>query len=459
MLPSCAYPAVDDSRQSPRFHIPTHLPLSFQQQWILELTRRHQEWNCATGYTFRFKGMLSLDLLQQSLEEVVLRHGSLRTRIVSIDGTSRQSIDTARTCKLETVPIEGASSAKIEANASRIAGELYELRVDPSTGPLWIAKVLKLSDREHWLVLVMHRLIAECASVERVFQEIRSRYDELTGRCPFPFPTAVPQYGDYAVWQQETCADWERRHGAYWRNHLAGAASVRWPDEPNVTATRPGSVGKMGCFFGSELSTSLHELSRKLKVLSPSVMLAVYAATLWRWTRQDDFILPFNVAGRHSQHRPVVGYFNYILYLRVTLTGHETFRELLGRVSNEFYRALAHQDFGRIAAQRPELHAGTLFQWITWRPHDVVQAPAQPAVHPLDVAVELVPIRDFGEGLTIVPPGMSHVEITLFDGVDGLNAFGTYSADRFTASLMNQLMVDLQSATRTFIHEPDTRLA
>ncbi len=433
-------------------------PLSLQQQWLLDLACRNPQWNCASGCTFRLKGVLSLDLLRRSLEEVVRRHASLRTRVVSLKGRSGQSIEDARACCLETVSIEGSSPAQIEANATRLAGELYELKVDPFTGPLWIARVLRLSDHEHWLVLVMHRLIAECSSIERVFQEIHSLYAELAGSHPSRFPTTPPQYVDYAVWQQDTSVEWGRRHGSYWADRLAQASSVRWPEDPDVPVATPGSLGKMGRAFGSELSTSLRELSRKVRVLAPTIMLAAYACTLWRWTGQGDFVLPFNVAGRQTQQRPVVGYFNYVLYLRVRLTGRETFRELLNGISNEFYRALTHQDFGRIALQRPELLAGTLFQWITWHPEDAVPECADGARRPSDIVVERVPIRDFGEDLTIVPPGMVDVEITIFDTAEGLRALGTYRGDRFTQRTMERFMADLHCASRVFIHDPDARV-
>ena len=434
-------------------------PLSFQQRWLLDLACQHREWNCASGYTFRLNGLLSLDLLQRSLDEVVRRHSSLRARIVSIEGAIGQSIEDEHVCVLEATSTEGASPAQIEANATRLAEEFYELKVDPFTGPLWIARILRLNACEHWLVLVMHRLIAECSSIERVFQEVLALYRELAGFCQSTFPITPPQYVDYALWQQDTCADWERRHGGYWTGHLAETSSICWPDDPDVPPATGGPPGKMGCPFGSELSTRLREFSRKVRVLAPTVMMAVYAATLWRWTGQNDFVLPFNVAGRQTQQRPMVGYFNYVLCLRVKIAGHETFRELLNGISNEFYRALAHQDFGRIAAQRPELLQGTLFQWITWHPEEAVQQAVDGAAYPPDIAVERVPIRNFGEGLTIVPPGMSRVEITMFDSQDGLCALGTYSVDRFAQQTMDRLVEDLRSATQRFVEDPDSRLA
>lgn len=456
---SHAHPMDRESRELSREDIPTRLPLTCQQQWLLGMSRQYRKWNCTSGYTFRLKGPLSLALLRQSLEQVVRRHSSLRARIVSTNGITGQWIEDVHPFYLDTVLIHGTSQAEIEANATRAAEDLYDARMDLADGPLWVTKLLRLSDCEHWLVLVMHRLIAECSSIERVFQEVRSLYDELTGVRASTFPATPPQYSDYAVFQQETDVEWIRRHGPYWNDHLAGAASVGWPADPAVTVTTQGSLGKMSCAFGSELSVELRELSRTLRVLSPIVMLAIYAATIWRWTRQEDFVLPFNVAGRQSEHRPVIGYFSYILYLRVEVTGRETFRELLGRVSNEFYRALAHQDFGRIAEQRPELLAGTLFQWITWHPDDIARVSAQTSNSPPDIAVERIPIRDRGEGLTILPPGMVDVEITLFDAVEGLCSLGTYRADRFTAQTMERLMVDLRSATNSFVRNPDIRVA
>jgi hypothetical protein len=453
------HPSTRSGDESPRSNTPAHLPLTFQQQWLLDLGRRHQDWHCGAGYTFRLEGELDLHLLRRSLEEVIRRHGSLRARIVTTNGVTGQSIDATHSYRLDVVAVPGTSHEEISANACRIAEGLYNLRSDLSTGPLWIAKVLRLSAREHWLVLVMHRLIAECSSIERVFQELRSLYDELNGGPPSAFPAAPAQYGDYALWQQRNVDDWVTRHEAYWNNRLVGATAVRLPVDGDVSVAMPGSVGKASCPFGDALSRQLRDLARKLRVLSATIMLAVYAVTLWRWSRQGDFVLPFNVAGRQSEHRPVVGFFSYILYLRVTLAGHQTFREFLNGVGNEFYRALAHQDFGRISLQRPELLAGTLFQWVTWHPDDTVRAPAQTEVDRPRLTVDRVPIREFGEGLTIAPPGMIDVEITLFDAVDGMRALGTYRADRFTARTMVRFMEDLRSTAQLFVHNPDAPVA
>jgi hypothetical protein len=187
-------------------------------------------------------------------------------------------------------------------------------------------------------------------------------------------------------------------------------------------------------------------------------MLAIYIAVLWRWCRQRDFVLPFNVAGRQSEHKSAIGYFSYVLYLRMEMTGSETFRELLSRIGNEFFANLSHQDFGRMAIRHPELLSGTLCQWVTWHPDDASGVPASATLDPLKPPVERVSVRDFGEGLTVVPPGMTAVEVTFFDTMEGLCAFGSYRADRFTANTMERFMADLRSAAEIFVHNPDVQV-
>src|SRR5262249_47573759 len=128
-------------------------------------------------------------------------------------------------------------------------------------------------------------------------------------------------------------------------------------------------------------------------------------------------------------------------------------------VTSEFFRALSHQDFGTVAAQSPQLLAGTFFQWITWHQDDSSGQPAPPAEDPMELTVERVSAKDFGEGLTAMPPGMVDVEVSCFDTAAGIYASGTYRADRFTQCIMDRFIADLRSAAERFVRNPDARVA
>jgi hypothetical protein len=418
----------------------------------------HTDWNCNVAYEFRLSGAWSIQRLQTSLDEVIRRHGSLRTRVITVEGVARQQVDAPRTACLESLPVAGASTEQIEANARRLCEEFYALSLDPAVGPLFDVRLLKLADHEHWLVLRMHRLIADCSSMDQVARELWLQYAQLLQSRSLPDQTNPTQYSDYVLWQQRTDRDWSQRHASYWKQRLAGATHLRWPADARVAEIARGALGRMNRQFENDLSAELRNFARDARTLAANVMLAIYVAVLWRRCAQKDFILPCKIAGRHAEHKSVVGYFTQILYLRIELDGGETFSELLSRLSKEFFRALAHQDFGRVATRNPDLLAGTFFQWITWNAdHGLKQAvPAAP--DPAQLSVERIALADFGENHTAVPPGLVAVEVTFFDTAQGIYASGVYRADLFAPNTMESFMEELHSATKELIRTPHSKL-
>lgn len=414
------------------------LPLTFQQEWLWDAIRANESWQCVSVHAFRLPDPLDVPLLQECLHDVVGRHDSLRTRICVEDGVVWQEMRDFERDALEMITVEG------DCDARRHFEEVCDRKMNVLFEPLWNARLLRLSEHEHWLVLAMHRLIGDCASIEQTYRETKSLYCErLESRSPSEEKPPA-QYSHYALEQRRTAAEWARKHEPHWIRRLTGATPLQWPVDPDLTVALPGVLGKVQCSFGQALSSELLELARSVRTLPAVPMMSVYAAVLWRWCQQEDFVLPLNTAGRPTEYKSTIGYFSCALYLRVQITGNETFRELVSRVGNEFFSSLAHQDFGRMARQRPELLSGTLFQWMTWHPEE------QP---------DEVRIREFGEGMTIVPPGMTGLEVTVFDTATGLHAFGSYRADRFTADRMERFMADLVWAAELFARDPDARVA
>ena len=417
------------------------------------------EWSCTVTDNFRLTGPLRIPLLRRALTEISLRHGSLRMRVVTVDGTTQTEVTPHRPCLLESMRIRGDSATDIETNARRTVDYISELQIDPTADLPLRARLLELSDHEHWLVMSMHRLVGDCSSIGQVFREVWSVYNQLLQDQLLEDTAPPPQYGDYALWQQRTYPEWVKRHEPYWKQRLAGAAPLQWPARTGATEAERGVLGRMHCHFGENLSAQVRELARRVKALPGTVLLAVYVAVLRRWCNQNDFVVPFLVTGRSSEYKRTLGNFSYALYLRLQLTGSETFDALVGRVSNEFYKALAHQDSGRVATQRPELLSGTVFQWITWHPDDALSPTTPTTPGATELTAERLAIRDFAGGVTAVPPGKVDVEVTFFDTAQGIYAAGAYPAERFEAETMQRFIQDVRSATEEFVRHPHTRVA
>jgi non-ribosomal peptide synthetase component F len=427
--------------------MPEKLPLTYQQEWLWALLQQSAAWNCTLASGWRLKGSLNISGLRQSISQVVRAHGVLRTRIVAGGrGTSQEIIEPSEQV-LECVRVAGSTAAEIEKSAAALFEELAGHQFDVTAEPPLKFELLELSENEHWLLLAIHRLLVDCFAVDRIFSEIWLTYRATMLGEPAG-ATCAQQYGSYAFIQRQAHDKWAEKHAAYWEGKLDGALQLHWPLADSEVRAPVGALGRMKCVFGMKLSTAVRDLARRARSLTGTVILAMYVAVLWRWCRQRDFVVPFNIAGRQAEHRSVIGFFSHILYLRIQLNGTETFTELLGRVSNEFYQALSHQDFGIMPTQRPELLVGTFVQWSTWHPE------AGPGTAGPELAVDRLAVRDFEEDMTAIPPGMVAVEVSFVDAKDGIHALGCYRADRFTASTMDRFMEDLRATAEQFVRDP-----
>ena len=93
-------------------------PLSFSQQrlWILDrLDPGNPAYNIPLA--IRLKGELELDALHRTLNEIVVRHESFRTRIVTTDEKGLQIVEPARPQKLTIIDLEHIDPAEREAEA------------------------------------------------------------------------------------------------------------------------------------------------------------------------------------------------------------------------------------------------------------------------------------------------------------------------------------------------------
>jgi len=351
-------------------HRPRTYPLSLAQQrlWFLDqLSPGSTAYNVVQA--FRLSGELDTETLRRSLATIVQRQASLRTTIEPIEGSAVQVVHEERWDGLAIEDLSGLPGPAREAEARRRAAAETDQRFDLETGPLFRATLLRLSPRDHVLVLSCHHIVSDGWSLGVLLRELGALYPAYLDGRPSPLDGPPIQYGDFATWQRDPRQEPRfQEQMAYWRDELRGASPLHLlADHPRPPVeTLRGR--RLDVSLGRELSLSVRDLSRRLGLTPFMTLLAAFQALLGRYTGQADIVVGTVVAGRSRRElEGLVGFFVNTLPLRTDLSGDPTFRELTRRVRQVAVGAFAHQEvpFERLVDElQPErsLDRNPLFQ-------------------------------------------------------------------------------------------------
>src|SRR4051812_37405977 len=204
---------------------PRHdLPLSYAQQrfWLIhQLDPDSYLYNVPR--LVRLSGNLDRAALEASLNEIIRRHEALRTTFTVSQGQPVQVIAPELHIQLpaeEVAPKDGASPLE---SAIELALKEYRLPFDLAVGPVIRARLWKLAERDHLLLIVMHHIASDGWSGGVLFDELGKLYQAFAGRKPSPLTDLPVQYADFSAWQREWLDRVLDKQLEYWKAQLADA--------------------------------------------------------------------------------------------------------------------------------------------------------------------------------------------------------------------------------------------
>jgi amino acid adenylation domain-containing protein len=432
---------------------PFIFPASFAQQrlWFLDLFDPGKSVYHLL-YALHFDGSLNLSALEQSLNEVLRRHESLRTSFVMVDGEPMQAV--ARELKLEVplIDLTGLGKDEAEAEARRWWQVEGERPFDLAAGPLLRAHLLRLSADANALVITLHHIISDGWSMGVFLRELATLYEAFCDGRPSPLPELPVQYADYSVWQRE----WMRgevleEQLSYWTQHLAGAPTAL---ELGTDWPRPAAQTFAGARHYTEIPASLADrlraFSRREGVTLFMTLLAAFDLLLWRYSGQADVVVGVPLAGRSkSELEGLIGLFANTLPLRASLLGNPTFRELLQRVREAALGAYAHQEipFDKLVEEmQPErsLSHAPLFQVI------FALENTPPALDHKGVALQWLEVER----------GTARNDLSLFmsDKGGALSAIWEYSTDLFAGETILGMISSYSNLLESILEDPAAKI-
>ncbi|BAY81673.1 peptide synthetase [Calothrix parasitica NIES-267] len=338
-----------------------NLPLSFAQQrlWFLcQLEPDSPYYNIPTAV--RLTGSLNINALQQSLNDILRRHETLRTAFATVDGQPIQHINSVDYLPLSMIDLSNIPESNRENKVEELARveAMQPFKLD--SVPLVRVKLLRLNDTDHVILLTFHHIIADGWSIGVLVRELGTLYEEKTS---FSSPLVdrsrgvrqdgvrlkeLPvQYADFAIWQREWLqGEVLENQLNYWQEQLQNAPKLlELPTDYPRPAVRSLKGDSYTFQISPELTAALKHLSQQSGCTLFMTLLAAFQTLLYRYTGSEDIVVGTSIANRnYPEIEGLIGFFVNTLALRTDLSENPTFEELLNRVREVSLGAYAHQD-------------------------------------------------------------------------------------------------------------------
>jgi len=280
----------------------------------------------------RLLGQLDRGALLKALNALIDRHDSLRTKYCELDGAPMQSVIAVDPIILSTRNVSGSNS-DVEEQYLRCCAEERLVPFDLRTPPLFRAVLLKHSEHEHGLIIVIHHIACDGWSAGILIRDIRILYESYsTGREPV-LPRPAMHYVEFAQWEASRAnAGGQKSSIAYWLNQLHGLPSAIRMTSGEPTASSPDRAELLR-WSSTKMDPHVLALQQTGDASRFMVMVAGWALALHDLTGRTDIVLGADVADRPMpQTWDVVGLFVNQIVLRIDLCDDPQFSVYLKRV-------------------------------------------------------------------------------------------------------------------------------
>jgi amino acid adenylation domain-containing protein len=320
--------------------------LSPQQKrlWLLQQDSSAYVTQCA----ILLEGALKPEILKAALQQVINRHGILRTTFRRLPGIKTPVMVVADSSSPLWQDIDlsdwddKGQSAKIED----LFQEAKRQGFDFEQGPLLRLSLLRLSENKYILHVCLPALCADTWTIKNLVTEISHLYSDcLKGEL---LCNEAVQYLQFSEWQNELLAMEEAEEAnEYWlRQKLSSINTLRLPFESESLKKSEFEPDCLRLTIAPAVTEKIEDLAQKYET-SPSVaLLACWQTLIWRLTGQPDIIVGTASDRRdYEELQEVMGLFATWLPIKSNLVPNLRFNEVIELVSKTIGEAEEWQDY------------------------------------------------------------------------------------------------------------------
>ena len=330
--------------------------LSPQQRrvWLLQGDSQAYRAQCAIA----IEGELDKEVLKTALRTVIVRHEILRTTFylspqlrVRQEQNGVPKFPSQRITERDELSGAGVwKEVELLEDESSLEGILQQARQAPfklDEGPLLRTRLFAVSQSTHLLLLDLHALCADQATLRNLFAEIVYSYTAcLNGEQIQEQPL---QYADISEWQNELLEAKDTEPGrAYWQKQdFNSLTATRLPCEKSSSVSGEFSAKEFSAAFDSHELERLKALAAQYDVPLAVVLLAGWSVLLWRLTRGDSAVLVGTAydGRKYEQVKSTLGLLNRFLPVQQSLTGTLPFSRVMRQLHDRLNELEKWQEY------------------------------------------------------------------------------------------------------------------
>lgn len=310
-------------------------PLSFAQKRLFVLNQMEGDSvNYNISIALRLSGSLDVEKLENTFLFLIRRHEALRTSFHLRDGEPVQRVHETVDFHIDRV------TAEEENLLSAVSEFIRPFKL--SEAPLLRARLIETGGDSHVLVVDMHHIVSDGASLETISRELFALYG---GKA---LAELELQYRDFSEWQNSlrSSGDLEKKE-QYWLEAFGGELPVlNLPTDFTRPAVQSFEGDKLSYSQPPKLAEDLRKLAASTGTTLFMVLLAAFDVLLHRYSGQEDIIVGSPAAGRlYPELSGIVGMFVNTLALRNAPTPEKTFSEFLEEVKTNALEAYDNQEY------------------------------------------------------------------------------------------------------------------
>jgi amino acid adenylation domain-containing protein/non-ribosomal peptide synthase protein (TIGR01720 family) len=418
--------------------LPKDIPLSYAQErlWFIDKLKGSEHYHVPT--LLNLKGDLNTDYLSRALKTIVERHEALRTVYVEKEGIAYQELQSSDRWELTVLSAVSDYGSFLSKEVSR--------PFDLSKDYMLRATIIKVSDKEHILVMVRHHIATDGWSSSLIVNEFKELYASYKSGREADLPVLSFQYTDYAVWQRsEISGDYLSEKLDYWESKLSGVAPSALPTDYPRPSVQSSHGDRVNFKLDSDRSEALRTYAKEEGVTLFMLLLSVYKVLLYRYSGQSDICIGTTVANRPQQElESMIGFFVNTLALRSDLSGNPTFNDVLKSVKQTTLEAYDHiavpfeKIVDRVEKTRDKSRS-SLFQVLFVLNNN----PDAKVAEFSDITIESMPM-DYD---------ISKFDLTIFaeDSPEGISFSFNYCSDLFSSSTVSALRSHYENLLDTIL--------